>query len=103
MRFADGSNGVHLFARGQPLGVHWRVGQEEDERDGDDKGQDDTDDVHPLPRVDVADKRAGVVVEDQLIGHHGQQDVGEAARRPPEELHPRTLLWWKECLVKHSG
>ena len=74
---------VYLLLRGQPLCVYRRVRQEDDENDEDGKGQHDTDDMQPLPRFEAADENTVRVVLDELVRHHGEENIGEAARRPP--------------------
>ena len=49
MSIANKSNSVNLLFSREPLRIDGGIGQEDDQRNGDDECQDDTDNVKPFP------------------------------------------------------
>lgn len=75
MRIANHINRVNFLLGGEPLRIDGGVGEEEDEDGADHEGQDHTDDVQPLPRSKPASQLAAVVVFDEFVRYHRQEDV----------------------------
>lgn len=57
--------------------------------------------MKPLPRSQIADESSCVVVLDEFVRNHLQEDVRKAARGPPDKLDPWTLLGREERLMEH--
>ena len=76
-------NRMDLLLSRKPLCLHGRVGKEKDEWKKDHECYNGAHDVKPFPRRYAASQCTRVIIFDELVGDHGEQDIGQTARSPP--------------------
>lgn len=76
-------NRMDFLLSRKPLCLHGRVRKEKDERKKDHECHNGAHNMKPLPRRYAASQRTCVIIFDELVGDHGEQDVGQTPGSPP--------------------